>query len=128
MIGVCQVIQSVQACALNRPLYEIVLTVSELEEPPADFDGKVDAEEFWEKVSLEVICRGLVPSEYINSSCLVMRWQIGFLWKCTAVYDLSYVPFAPNLLLPTVLGNKENPFVVRPSYHHGLVLTPGVGM
>lgn len=44
----------------------ISFKVSEIEEPPQDFDGKVDAAEFWEKVAKEMISRGLVPSEYIS--------------------------------------------------------------
>ena len=44
----------------------IFFKVSDIEEPPPDFDGRVDAEEFWEKVAMEVISRGLVTSEYIN--------------------------------------------------------------
>ncbi|XP_049333177.1 uncharacterized protein LOC111188491 [Astyanax mexicanus] len=52
------------------------MPVSNIEVPPQDFDGKVNAEEFWEGVSLEMISRGLVPS------------------------------------------NRQNPFVVCPSYHY----------
>ncbi|XP_015251326.1 PREDICTED: uncharacterized protein LOC107098268 [Cyprinodon variegatus] len=52
------------------------MPVSDIEEPPADFDGRVNAEEFWQKVQMEVISRGLVSS------------------------------------------NKENPFVIHPSYHN----------
>ncbi|XP_038164881.1 uncharacterized protein LOC119799159 [Cyprinodon tularosa] len=36
------------------------MPVSDIEEPPADFDGRVNAEEFWQKVQMEVISRGLV--------------------------------------------------------------------
>ncbi|KAF1381189.1 hypothetical protein PFLUV_G00150970 [Perca fluviatilis] len=42
------------------------MPVSSIEESPAYFDGKVDAEEFWEKVVMEVIARGLVPSNKEN--------------------------------------------------------------
>ncbi|KAM9700009.1 HMG domain-containing protein 3-like [Menidia menidia] len=52
------------------------MPVSDIEEPPADFDGRVNAEDFWQKVQMEVISRGLVSS------------------------------------------NKDNPFVIHPSYHN----------
>lgn len=42
--------------------------VTSIEEPPEDFDGHVNAENFWELVSLEIISRGLVPSEYDSYS------------------------------------------------------------
>lgn len=38
------------------------MPVSSIEEPPEDFDGHVNAENFWKLVSLEIISRGLVPS------------------------------------------------------------------
>lgn len=44
----------------------LFLKVSDIEEPPADFDGRVNAEEFWQKVQMEVISQGLVSSEYTN--------------------------------------------------------------
>ncbi|XP_052007900.1 uncharacterized protein LOC127661315 [Xyrauchen texanus] len=42
------------------------MPVSSIEEPPEDFDGKVNAEDFWERVSLEMISRGLVPNNEAN--------------------------------------------------------------
>ncbi|XP_036419883.1 uncharacterized protein LOC118803499 isoform X1 [Colossoma macropomum] len=42
------------------------MPVSGIEEPPQDFDGKVNVEDFWEMVSLEMISRGLVPSNRSN--------------------------------------------------------------
>ncbi|XP_042600016.1 LOW QUALITY PROTEIN: uncharacterized protein LOC109070584 [Cyprinus carpio] len=42
------------------------MPVSSIEEPPEDFDGHVNAENFWELVSLEIISRGLVPSNKAN--------------------------------------------------------------
>ena len=33
-------------------------------QPPQKYDGKVNVEDFWESVSLEMVSRGLVPSKY----------------------------------------------------------------
>lgn len=42
------------------------LAVSELDNPPADYDGKVDIEDFWTALALERIARGFVPSDRQN--------------------------------------------------------------
>ncbi|XP_072565367.1 uncharacterized protein, partial [Paramormyrops kingsleyae] len=42
------------------------MPVSSIEEPSQTFDGKVSVENFWEMVSLEMISRGLVPSNKSN--------------------------------------------------------------
>lgn len=39
-----------------------------IEEPPEDFDGDVDIQQFWDMVCLEMISRGLVTSEYEGNS------------------------------------------------------------
>jgi len=54
--------------------------VSSIDEPPEDFDGKVNAEDFWERVSLEMISRGLVPSEYDSLIQLVSHIGVYFLY------------------------------------------------
>ncbi|KTF73141.1 hypothetical protein cypCar_00042492 [Cyprinus carpio] len=38
------------------------MQVSEIEEPPENFDGQVDVEAFWNSLRLEIIARGLVQS------------------------------------------------------------------
>ncbi|KAG1925878.1 hypothetical protein F2P79_025235 [Pimephales promelas] len=42
------------------------MSVSDLKEPPADFGGEVDIEDFWKSVNLEMIARGFVPSRAKN--------------------------------------------------------------
>ncbi|KAK0155944.1 HMG domain-containing protein 3 [Merluccius polli] len=42
------------------------MPVSSIEQPSPDYDGKVNVEEFWESVSLEMVSRGLVPSNRQN--------------------------------------------------------------
>ncbi|XP_049339463.1 uncharacterized protein LOC125804568 [Astyanax mexicanus] len=42
------------------------MPVSSIEEPPQNFDGKVNAKDFWEMVSLEMISRGFVQSPKAN--------------------------------------------------------------
>lgn len=37
--------------------------VSDLKEPPPEFRGEVDIEDFWKSVNLEMIGRGFVPSK-----------------------------------------------------------------
>jgi len=39
--------------------------VSEIEEPPTNFDGQVDVEAFWNSLRLEIIARGLVQSKFV---------------------------------------------------------------
>lgn len=48
-------------------VFFIFFQVSSIEEPPEGFDGKIDVKQFWDKVSMEIISRGLVPSEYADS-------------------------------------------------------------
>lgn len=43
-------------------IYFFSILVSELEDPPNDYDGEVDIEEFWDSLCLERIARGFVPS------------------------------------------------------------------
>ncbi|XP_049429862.1 uncharacterized protein LOC125887234 [Epinephelus fuscoguttatus] len=38
------------------------MPVSSIEQPPPDYDGKVNVDEFWESVSLEMVSRGLMPT------------------------------------------------------------------
>ncbi|XP_058504276.1 uncharacterized protein LOC131471639 [Solea solea] len=40
--------------------------MSDLKEPPSDFNGEVDMEDFWHSVSQEIICRGFVKSNAAN--------------------------------------------------------------
>lgn len=39
--------------------------VSEIEEPPADFDGQMNVETFWNSPRLEIIARGLVQGKFV---------------------------------------------------------------
>ncbi|KAI9536849.1 hypothetical protein NQZ68_030070 [Dissostichus eleginoides] len=38
------------------------MSISDLQEPPPEFDGQVDIEDFWHSVSEEILCRGFVKS------------------------------------------------------------------
>ncbi|XP_042627822.1 HMG domain-containing protein 3-like, partial [Cyprinus carpio] len=42
------------------------MSVSDLKEPPPEFRGEVDIEDFWKSVNLEMIGRGFVPSQTKN--------------------------------------------------------------
>ncbi|XP_077365645.1 uncharacterized protein LOC144009664 [Festucalex cinctus] len=42
------------------------MAVSEIEDPPPEFDGHVDVEEFWHSVEKELVCRGLIKSNHKN--------------------------------------------------------------
>ena len=42
--------------------------MSDIENPPENFDGEVNLDEFWESVSLERIASGLVLRKYMNYS------------------------------------------------------------
>lgn len=48
----------------GAPSFIFFLQVSDIEEPPEGFDGNINVEDFWEMVCMEMIARGLVPSEY----------------------------------------------------------------
>ncbi|KAL0151759.1 hypothetical protein M9458_052910, partial [Cirrhinus mrigala] len=37
------------------------MSVSDLKEPPPEFRGEVDIEDFWKSVNLEMIAQGFVP-------------------------------------------------------------------
>lgn len=50
-------------------------TVSEMEAPPADFDGKVNIKDFWDSVTSQIICSGLLTSEFITFSVVVMTFH-----------------------------------------------------
>lgn len=38
--------------------------VSEMEAPPAHFDGTVDSKQFWDSVTSEIVCSGLLTCKY----------------------------------------------------------------
>ncbi len=40
------------------------ITVSEIQSPPATYDGHVDIEEFWDAVAMDMISRGFYPSKF----------------------------------------------------------------
>lgn len=42
--------------------FQIIALVSDLAQPPEDFNGEVDMEYFWEALSMERISRGFVTS------------------------------------------------------------------
>ncbi|KTF72276.1 hypothetical protein cypCar_00043055 [Cyprinus carpio] len=42
------------------------MSVSDLKEPPPEFRGEVDIDDFWKSVNLEMIGRGFVPSQTKN--------------------------------------------------------------
>ncbi|KAM9752062.1 uncharacterized protein ACNS7B_008700 isoform 2-T3 [Menidia menidia] len=42
------------------------MPVSNIDKPPEGFDGNVNIEDFWDKVSMEMISRGFVPSNKAN--------------------------------------------------------------
>lgn len=46
---------------MSYELQTIVLTVSEIQSPPDDYDGHVDINNFWDAVATEMISRGLIP-------------------------------------------------------------------
>lgn len=41
----------------------LFLLVSSIEDPPPDYEGEVDIVQFWHKISLEIVSRGLIPSK-----------------------------------------------------------------
>lgn len=97
--------------------------MSSIEEPPKDFDGKVNAEDFWERVSLEMISRGLVPSEYNSLIQLVSHISVCFLY-----YGIMIKYSINNFLFK---DNKQTPlWFVRATITglHGLVLTQEAGI
>ncbi|KAI4876755.1 hypothetical protein NFI96_007124, partial [Prochilodus magdalenae] len=42
------------------------MPVSDVKDPPPEFDGHVDIEEFWQSVAQEIVCRGFVKSNREN--------------------------------------------------------------
>ncbi|KAI4904725.1 hypothetical protein NFI96_027432, partial [Prochilodus magdalenae] len=46
--------------------YLSCLSVSDVKDPPPEFDGHVDIEEFWQSVAQEIVCRGFVKSNREN--------------------------------------------------------------
>nr|XP_054591904.1 HMG domain-containing protein 3-like [Nothobranchius furzeri]XP_054592254.1 HMG domain-containing protein 3-like [Nothobranchius furzeri] len=43
-----------------------VVEVCDLQQPPPEFDGQVDVDDFWHSVSQEILCRGFVKSNAAN--------------------------------------------------------------
>ncbi len=44
---------------LNIHIFKFLyITVSEIQSPPATYDGHVDIEEFWDAVAMDMISRG----------------------------------------------------------------------
>jgi len=50
-----------------------MLSENDIKEPPENFKGEVNLEKFWEALSKEIICQGLVEStySYILIQCLL---------------------------------------------------------
>ncbi|KAG9269343.1 hypothetical protein AMEX_G16367 [Astyanax mexicanus] len=46
--------------------YHHCLSVSDVKDPPPEFDGHVDIEEFWQSAAQEIVCRGFVKSNREN--------------------------------------------------------------
>ncbi len=50
---------------LNIHIFKFLyITVSEIQSPPATYDGHVDIEEFWDAVAMDMISRGFYPSKF----------------------------------------------------------------
>ncbi|RXN36857.1 HMG domain-containing 3-like protein [Labeo rohita] len=65
------------------------MAVSDLKEPPSEFKGEVNTEEFWQSVDLQMIARGFVPSRTKNPFLV----------------DPSYEKWAPWIGGKTRIGN-----------------------
>lgn len=50
-----------------------VFIVCELQEPPPEFDGHVDVEDFWSSVNQELLCRGFAKSKPTFSTIPIFR-------------------------------------------------------
>lgn len=48
----------------HRATVIICFSVSDIEEPPPDFKGEVDLEDFWSSVEREILCRGFLKSKF----------------------------------------------------------------
>ncbi|KAK7929809.1 hypothetical protein WMY93_006204 [Mugilogobius chulae] len=46
------------------------IEINDLQDPPPDFDGRVDIETFWHSVSEEIVCQGFVKSNRTNPCCV----------------------------------------------------------
>ncbi|CAM4722182.1 unnamed protein product [Leuciscus chuanchicus] len=56
------------------------MPVSEIEEPPANFDGQVDVEAFWNSLRLEIIARGLVETGNPNPFAVKPSYHLWAPW------------------------------------------------
>ncbi|KAL2092911.1 hypothetical protein ACEWY4_012709 [Coilia grayii] len=54
--------------------------VSSIEEPPEAFDGKIDINQFWDRVSMEMIARVLVRSDQINPLIVPLSYHFWAPW------------------------------------------------
>lgn len=79
---------------------------NDIKEPPENFKGEVNLEKFWEALSKEMICRGLVESTYTYSAYYTILWNI----EKNASYDFFF-------FFPIVLDGGHNPFAAPPNYH-----------
>lgn len=76
---------------------------SDIKEPPENFKGEVNLETFWEALSKEMICRGLVESTYRTYRA----------YYCELLKRMHLVIVFP----PIVLDDGHNPFAVPTNYH-----------
>lgn len=51
-------------------------TVSEMEAPPADFDGRVNIKDFRDSVTSQIICSSLSASEFIIFPVCIILYNI----------------------------------------------------
>ncbi|KAL1275320.1 hypothetical protein QQF64_034943 [Cirrhinus molitorella] len=56
------------------------MPVSEMEAPPADFDGTVDMKQFWDSVNSEIICSGLLTCGRKNPFVVVPSYNNWASW------------------------------------------------
>lgn len=78
--------------------------MSDVEDPPADFDGHVDIEAFWHSVAAEIVCRVFLRS----------KPRLFDAFHC--LFICLFLLFEYGHVLTVIAGNSNNPCRVSPSY------------
>lgn len=71
----------------NTDFEQLFFTVSDTEDPPPQFEGHVDIEEFWQSVDQEIICRGFLQSKLQIWKCILQPYLEVFQKVYLSVYS-----------------------------------------
>ncbi len=71
-----------------------MLLVSDIKPPPNNFNGNVNMEDFWKKLSLQMIGRGFVKSNSLAFMCLFLTFGMMY-----AIYFFFFFAFTVIILI-----------------------------